>query len=342
MEWLALKFNLGPKPLADTQIAFQFARIVMASARAGLFEALRDSGRTAEEVSRLCGTHPVATSKMLDALLANDYLGFRRGHYELNRLSRKWLLSDSPSTVVHKLDFQEIEWRWTEEFDRLLRDGTPRNMHETLTGNEWRRYQWGMRDFSTAPARELAWRARLPRHARTLLDVGRSHGFYSVALCRRYPELKATVLELPEALPAAAEILARENMADRVAHMAGNVVNADLGTAVYDVVLIANLVHHFDEEQNNQLASKVARALRPGGIYIVLDAIRISSPAEAHRPGNRLGAVLDVYFALTSRAGTWSFPAIQDWQQAAGLVTRRPIWLRTMPGAAMVSATKPR
>jgi SAM-dependent methyltransferase len=340
-EWLALRLNLGPKPLADTQAAFQFARIIMAASRAGLFEALRPGGRTAQEIAVSRGTDPRATGKVLDALLAHGYLRYRRGRYELNRLSRKWLLADSPHTVVHKLDFQEIEWRWTEGFDQWLFDGTARDMHRTLGPEEWRRYQWGMRDFSTAPATELAWRARPPKSAQALLDIGGSHGFYSVQLCRRHPELTATILELPEAIPTAAEILAREGMGTRVVHRAGNALEDELGTDTYDAVLIANLIHHFDADQNLRLAQKVTRALRPGGVFMVMDAVRIASPAEADRPNRRLGAVLDVYFALTSTSGTWSVEAVQEWQRAAGLRPLRPVWLQTMPGAALLSAIRP-
>jgi SAM-dependent methyltransferase len=340
LEWLALRLNLGPKPLADTQAAFQFARIIMAASGAGLFEALRDGGRTTEEIAASRGTNPRATGKMLDALLAHGYLRYRNGRYELNRLSRKWLLADSPYTVVHKLDFQEIEWRWTEGFDQWLYDGTARDMHRTLSPAEWRRYQWGMRDLSTAPAKELAWRSPVPKHARSLLDIGGSHGFYSVELCRRYPALKAIILELPDAIPTAAEILARERLGDRVVHVAGNALEDDLGADTYDAVLIANLIHHFDADQNLRLAHKVARALRPGGVFMVMDAVRIASPAEADRPDRRLGAVLDIYFALTSTSGTWSVEAVQEWQRAAGLRPLRTLWLKTMPGAAVLSAVQ--
>jgi SAM-dependent methyltransferase len=306
-----------------------------------LFEALRDEGQTAEQVAARCGTNPRATVKILDALLAHQYLRYRHERYELNRLSRKWLLAESPHTLVHKLDFQEIEWRWTEGFDQWLYDGIARDMHRTLNPDEWRRYQWGMRDFSTAPATELAWRTRLPKAARSLLDIGGSHGFYSVQLCRRHQNLTATILELPEAIPAAAEILARENMGERVSHAAGNALEDDLGVDTHDAVLMANLVHHFDADQNLQLARKIARALRPGGVFMIMDAVRTDTPEEANQPNRRLGAVLDIYFALTSTSGTWPVRTMQKWQRAAGLSLRRPIWLRTMPGAAVIAATKP-
>jgi hypothetical protein len=75
-------------------------------------------------------------------------------------------------------------------------------------------------------------------------------------------------------------------------------------------------------------------------VFMVMDAIRIASPAEADRPDRRLGAVLDIYFALTSTSGTWSVEAVQAWQEAAGLRPLRPLWLKTMPGAALLSAVR--
>jgi len=340
IEWLALRLNLAPKPLADTHLAFLFARIIMAATNFGLFEALGDGGRTAEEVAAACKTDGQVTSKVLDALLALGYLEFRNGRYQLNGLSRKWLLADSPDTLVHKLAFQKIEWRWTEGIDTSLQDGASREMHRSLSPEEWSSYQWAMRDVATTPAKEVARRVRLPSNATALLDIGGSHGFYSVALCRRYPTLAATILDLPEAIPTAAEILTREHMGARVRHVPGNALTSDLGHGIYDAVLIALLVHHFTDEQNRELTAKAERALKPGGVFMIVDAVRIESPDDTRRPNRRASAVLDVYFALTSHSGTWSVSQMQGWQRAAGLKLSRPIWLRTMPGAVVLAATR--
>ena len=71
---------------------------------------------------------------------------------------------------------------------------------------------------------------------------------------------------------------------------------------------------------------------------MIMDAARIESPDDARRPNRRLGAVLDVYFALTSNSGTWSLDQMQSWQQGAGLRPHRAIWLRTMPGTVLLAA----
>ena len=144
------------------------------------------------------------------------------------------------------------------------------------------------------------------------------------------------VLDLPEAVAAAAPILAAEGMGDRVVHREGNALTDDLGSEAYDVVLVSQLVHHFSDGQNRALAEKVARALRPGGIYVISDAFRPATPKEA----GQLGALLEFYFALTSQSGTWTPEEMSDWQRSAGLQPRRPLRFRTAPGVGAQIAAK--
>lgn len=75
------------------------------------------------------------------------------------------------------------------------------------------------------------------------------------------------------------------------------------------------------------IAKKVARALRMGGFYIVLEFVR----DENLRKGDHLGALLDLYFSATSRGGTFSVPEITAWQKDAALVPLKTIYLRTIP-----------
>jgi SAM-dependent methyltransferase len=78
--------------------------------------------------------------------------------------------------------------------------------------------------------------------------------------------------------------------------------------AAYDVILVFSLVHHFDEATNRQLVSRAARALRPGGYLVIGDALRPSAPGK----GGQQAAFLDLYFALTSESGLWSFDDMRD------------------------------
>jgi SAM-dependent methyltransferase len=319
-------------------MAYTLARLVMAATKLGVFEALGAGSSTAGTVAERCGTDPVATEKLLFALAAADYVSAEDGKYALTPMARKWLLRDSPRSLADKLVFQFDEWEWLGRTEEYVRTGQPLEIHEAMSDEQWDLYQRGMRSLAGTFATEAVRRMPVPRGATDLLDIGGSHGYYSVALCRRHEGLRAVVLDLPQAIEHAAPLLAAEGMGDRVVHRAGDALSEDLGTEAYDVVFTAQLVHHLSETENRELAARVAGALRPGGVYAILDAFRPRTPKDA----GQIGALLEFYFALTSQSGTWTPEEMASWQRDAGLEPRRPIRFRTSPGGGIQAATKPK
>jgi SAM-dependent methyltransferase len=337
IEWVIARLNVAPRPLVETQMAYTLARLIMVATKLGVFEALVDGPATPPEVARRCGTSPAGTEKLLFALAGAEYLRAEDGGYALTPVSRKWLLRGSPHSIADKLLLQFLEWDWLESAEDYVRTGEPLELHAMTDEGQWDLYQRGMRAMANALAGEAVRRMPLPKGPRDMLDIGGSHGYYSVALCRRNEGLRSVILDLPQAVERAAPLLAAEGMGDRVVHRAGDALTDDIGTAAFDVVLIAQLVHHFSDAQNRELAARVARALRPGGVYAVLDEFRPRSAKDA----GQVGALLEFYFALTSRSGTWAVEEISDWQRQAGLSPRRPIRFRTAPGVGIQAAFKP-
>lgn len=336
VERIALALGIVPTPLLDSIIALLLARTVMVATRVGVFETMASAAQRADEIAAQCGTSPAATHKLLNALAGTGYLRLRDGQYSLTQQARRWLLKDSPHSLTDAVLMQFMDEQFIAQMETFVRNGEPIEMHEHLSPETWELYQRGMRSGARLTTPEVALRLPMPHHARAMLDIGGSHGYYSVALCRRYPELRATVLDLPEAVEAAAPLLAREGMGDRVAHRADNALTADLGHEQYDLILIANLVHHFNEEQNRDLARRCANALRHGGRLVIGEVVRPQTPATA----GQIGALTDLYFAITSAGGTYTFDEMADWQRSAGLRPRRPIELITGPGGGLQVAEK--
>jgi SAM-dependent methyltransferase len=337
-ERLALKLNVAPEPLLETQMAFSMARSIMTGVRLGVFEAAADGPRPAAAIAEACGTQVGATEKLLDTLTACGYFEFRRGSYALTPKSTRWLLRRSPGNLCDKLLFQFHEWDMVERYEEFVRTGEAQHFHASgATGEYWRLYQRAMRSLAGLTAGEVAARLPIPPGARDLLDLGGSHGYYSVCLCRKLPKLRAVIVDLPDAVAQAAPILAEEGMGDRVSHRSGDVLADELGERTADIVFMSQLVHHFTDEQNRALMKKVARALRPKGVCVISDSIRARKPGA----GGQAAALLDLYFAMLSESGTWPLEAMQDWFGAAGLTPLEPIWLRTLPGGALVAGRKP-
>jgi SAM-dependent methyltransferase len=326
--------GLVPAPLLETQMAYTLARTIMLGVRSGVFEALAEGPLPARAVANGCETHEWATSKLLDALAGAGYLRRRGETYELTRGARKWLLESSPHSLRDKLLLQFREWDWLGHYDDFLRTGTPLDMHRSLSGTEWPLYQKGLGSLARLYASEVARRTPVPEGARDLLDVGGALGHHAAALCRRHPALRAVVLDLPEALAQAGRDRAGNGAPGPVSFRAGNVLHEDLGSEAWDVIFMSQLAHHFDEATNREIARRAARALRRGGVFVVQELVR-----GGKKPG-QTGGLLDLYFAATSRGGTWSVEEIADWQRRAGLTLMKPIRFRRAPGIAQQAASR--
>ena len=332
-ERLAIALGLAPVPLVETHMSFLRARAIMVATKLGVFEALAAGALSADAVADRCGTSPMATPKLLNALVACGYL---KGAYALTSRARTWLLADSPQSVRDKVLFEFFEWSLVEGTEAFVRTGRADDLHLSDDEDRWGAYQRAMRVLSRLAAPEIVRRTPLAPGATRMLDIGGSHGIIPAAMCRRHPALSAVVLDLPAAVRHAAPLLAAEGMGARVVHREGDARDSDLGTAEWDLIYISQLLHHFDEATNRTLMARVARALKPGGHVAVVELVRPAAPGGS----GQVGALLDLYFALTSQSGTWSTAEIQSWQRDAGLVPRRPIILRTVPGAAEIVARK--
>jgi len=336
LEWIALKANLAPIPLVDTQVAFNAARTIMAAAELGIYEAIGKNSKTADEVSSTCNTHPKATKHLLDALVGIGYLQWSNGNYTLKQKFHKWLLKESESNVISKLRFQIIEWEWMAKLEDYVRTGQTLEMHSSVTAKEWQLYQEGMRDLSINIAKEVAPKIPVPNGATAMLDIGGSHGLFSIELCKRHSSLSSTIMELPGAIEAASTIAKRYDTTNRVNYVAGNALTDDLGKEKYDLIMINNVVHHFTSEQNFALAKKIVAALKPGGIYAIGEFIRQSKPGE----GGVVASTTSLYFSLTSSSGTWSIDEMRAWQKSAGLKIEKPVSPMSLPGWKILIARK--
>ncbi len=336
LERLALVFGLVPTPFIDTLHAVIVARAVMVATRLDVFDALAARPLSASGLAAQLGLDAAALEKLLNVLVAVGYVQEGPAGFAPTRLARKWLMRDSPRSIRDNMLLRFLEWQAIETTEDFVRTGKALDVHDLIRDEQWDVYQRGMRSLARLSAPEVA--ARIPglENPLSMLDIGGGHGAYSAAFCRRYPQLKATILDLPRAVEVAAPLVAEEDLEERIVHKAGNAKTENLGLAVWDIILVSHLVHHFSEAENRSLLKRAADALRPTGILVILDVLRGSS----REAGRQTGALLDLYFAVTSRSGTFSAEQIASWFTPTLLGIERIIRLRSAPGISVVLARK--
>ncbi len=335
LESVALATGLAAVPVLDTLLATAMARTLMVASKVGVFAVLADGSRTAAAIAHACATDPAATAALLEALVGCGYVRRDGERYGLSPVARNWLLPTGKRSLHDHMLLMEVVWRWLEHYETYVRTGQALDVHRDLDDAGWALYQRGMRSLAALALDEFGLRTPVPRHATSLLDIGGSHGAYSAQLCRRHSRLSATVLDLPEATRHCAELVRAEGLGDRLRQREGDARTEDLGRECWDVVLVSNLVHHFDEGTNRELLGRIARALRPGGVVVVQEIMRTKRAEQ-----DMIGAVGALYFAMLSASATWAASDIAGWQRAAGLAPKRALGFATVPSFAQQSAVK--
>ena len=334
VERLALfRLNLAPAVMLDFLGALAF-RTVAAAGRLGVFEALSAGPLTATELAHRIDADERGTIVLLEALEALGYVRSSDGHYAASAMAAKWLplLGDG-------IGFCEMLVERFQDLEESVRRGGPAIDAREWLGQRpdgWREFQAGMIALARITADDVVAKVKLPATARGLLDVGGGHGLYSIKFCQRYPQLSATVFDLPEGLELTPGIIAAEGMGGRVSLQAGDFWMDDFGSG-YDVALLFNIIHANLPARNVELLQKVAAALNSDGVVVILDQLAGQVRGGTARA---FAALMGLNLFNLTGGQAYEFQEIVGWLGETGFANPRRIGLLRSPGTSLVLGTK--
>ena len=99
-----------------------------------------------------------------------------------------------------------------------------------------------------------------------LLDVGGGHGLYSIFFTKKYPNLRACVLDYPEVTETTREFVNKYSAQEQVEVIAGDYKNFS-ATQSFDVVFVSNVTASYDDLL--ELLAKSKNWLTAGGLMIL-------------------------------------------------------------------------
>jgi SAM-dependent methyltransferase len=200
---------------------------------------------------------PVAREHLVpgDPFYFGDYIGLR---------------ADAPGTLGMVERFRTNRpagYRPEEASAFIYKKGEESVMDQEATA---RRLTLGLAGRARNIAPVLAVRLPLPGKTR-LLDVGGGTGIYAVELLRANPGLRAAVWDRAEVLKVARESAAGSGVESRLEVVPGDMFTDPIPPSGFDVVLLSNVLHDWDEPECRALVRKCAAALPPGGLLVVHD-----------------------------------------------------------------------
>ena len=344
LEALLARFAILPTPLLDTPLAPGIAKVLVTACELDIFDTLDTCALTNEQLAQQLACNPQGLHVLLQLLVSSGYLREKNGFFNNTLLTKRWLTTRSSISIVpYIIHSPDIVALW-DHLPQIVRDNkqvmpTPYE-DETPQGQAMlTRHYAGLASLATALGRELIYRVQVPHGAQCLLDVGGSHAAYSALFCRKYPCLRATVLDLQAGIEAGKRTVKLMKLEDRINFVCGDIVQDDFSQQLveqYDVALYFHIAHLLQPAVNQQVLTKVAHTLRPGGMLIFVDQVT----NQTHN--SKLASLMVQFMALsvTTIGGTcYPFETVKEWLECAGFGKVKSYRLLT-PGVSMVTAIK--
>lgn len=308
---------LAPLAFFDSCLPVIQASALMAAARHGVFEGLRDGPSKVEELARRQNLDSDTLSLVLRVLSANGYVSQTGSDsYQLSEAATAMLLDDSPERLTAWLRLVESVWTIFAQTGDVLRTGQGIDYHGTFREpQQWADYQAAMLELARRFAPIVAAMVPVKAGATRLLDIGGSHGLYGAFISRAHPPLRSEVLDLAPAVEQARPLAIAEGIDDVVTHRTGNALTDDLGEG-WDVVLLANILHHFTAAQIVDLAARLRTSTTPGATVAIFEVVQ-PGPDE---PADLFGDALALFFRLSSSARCYTTSEYGGWLTDAGFV----------------------
>ncbi len=327
----------GLPALFATFTAYQRTAALKAAVELDVFTAIGEGKRTVPAIAARTRASERGIRMLCDTMAAFGFLAKRDGEYALDANTGAFLDRSSPvyiGSAIRFIDSDSVVEGFAKLTDAVRKGGTAIE-HNALEPDhplwvDFARAMGGLARITSELIATLLNASALPKGK--VLDIAAGHGWFGVTLAKHNPNLEIVALDWANVLEVATETAREAGVADRHRTIEGDALTADLGRD-YDLVLVTNLVHHFDVPTSEALFRKVHAALKPGGRAITLEFMPDddrSAPVEA------------VAFSLTMLAMTpggdaYTFAELEKMLRNAGFTKNEIHRLRPSVQSVIVS-----
>jgi predicted O-methyltransferase YrrM len=274
--------RLSPAPLMQLTTGFWAFKTLAAAHDLDLFTRLSGTtGATAAELAHMLAIQARPAEMLLTGCAALGLLDKHDERYVNSPLAEEFLVHGKPSYFggwVQMLDQRLYPgWGRLTEAIRTNRPTTwdPDRQSSLFDGEDpqllavfWE----AMQALSTLTAGVLGPAIDLSG-VRRLLDVGGGSAAFDIELCRQYPDLTATVYDLPTVADIAAAKVKEAGLQERITTVAGDFFADPSLPSGHDTILLSMIMHDWAEDRSRTILQKCWSALPSGGQVIIAELL---------------------------------------------------------------------
>jgi SAM-dependent methyltransferase len=284
----------------DTLFAYQRSAALTTAIELELFTAVDEGARTSAAIAERCGASPRGARILCDFLATVGLLEKTGDSYRLAPESAAFLSKRSPAylgTTARFLGRPELKGNFDNLTAAVRHGGVPPSGNNNVSPENpiWVEFARSMMPMMVPAAHAIAGLIEAsPQEPLKVLDIAAGHGVFGITIAKRYPRAEIFALDWKAVLGVAEEHARAAQVQDRYHTIVGDAFTVDVGTG-YDVALVTNFLHHFDEPTCTTFLRKMHAALKPGGRVVILEFVPNA---------DRVSPLVPARFSLTMLAGT--------------------------------------
>lgn len=309
--------HIDPGPIMRLSTAYWESQVLLTANRIGVFEAVKLGPLSVESIAEKLKTQVEPTRLFLNACVALGLLERANDGYKNSPMSQVFLVAGTPAYMGNAIRYSDNLYATWGQLEHALHSGLPPMAPETYLGRDsekTRHFVYGMHNRALGIGRMLLDLVDLTGRTQ-MLDIGGGPGTYSALFVQRYPQLRSRVLDLPDVVNVAREIVSSMGVNDRIDFIPG-----DYGQTAYpqnnDVVLISGVFHRENPQDCQNLIARARDALAPGGLLVLSDVF-----TDAGGIGPTFATLFGVNMMLTaSHGGVHADQDVASWLANAGFI----------------------
>ena len=289
-------------------------KILLTAIKLDIFTSLKDKALSCQELAARHDFDFRALGLLMNALVAMRVLVKEESQFSNTSVAEKHLVKTNPEYIGHILILHDAEWdNWGKLEDTIRTGRSPVKQHVFETDPEMGANVLSVLDrIGKGSGVNLAQRLKLSGSGQ-LLDVGGGAGTNSIAFCQEYPNLRATVFDLPATLKVTQRAVEEADLEDRIRLKPGNFLE-DSFDGSYQVALMSDILHYQDGATNAALVRKIYDHLESGGCLVIKDRF-----LDTSRTSPAWTTAFAVHIMVNTEHGDcFTTEEAMDWMRTAG------------------------
>jgi len=328
----------NPELIFETLNAHQRTAALKAAIELDVFTAIGEGANTPAALGKRCQAAERGVRILCDYLVIMGFLNKEAQRYSLTPDSAMFLDRRSPACMGSAASFlssPELIGAF-KNFAAVVRKGGSMLPGEGTTTPEnpiWVEFARSMAPMQIPLAEAMAKILKADAGEKwKVLDIAAGHGMFGIALAKHNPNAEIYALDWPRVLDVATENAAKAGVAVRHHLIPGSAFEADFGSG-YDLILLTNILHHFDPVMIELLLRKVRAALAPNGRAVTLDFI----PNDDRVTPPRAASFSIIMLATTPDGDAYTFSEYQRMFRDAGFSSNELVSLGPAPHSLIIS-----